>query len=344
VKISRSTRGVAVAAALLALGLTAACSTPSSDVDGGSASTGKAADARDVADLNIGVFSTGSSNPYAKLLNDSIAARAEKAGAKATIIDSNFDVKKQLDQMQQALARKTYNAWIVIADDGVQECSQIKSAIKSGLPVMIAVGHVCGDDEIGQVGFVGVQTADAYGAWWTKMLDENSKASVAFFAGPPLVDLVQSMKKEMDAALKAHPNVDLVSYQNTDWTTATAFKQTQDLLKAHPDVQVIASSYSNSTRGIVQAVKQAGLEGKVKIYDMMGDQFIVDQIKAGAVTLTLPGQPASEGVSAVDNLVNAWTGKPTYKVFNPADDASVPDGPYITATNVEGYTAEIPSS
>jgi ribose transport system substrate-binding protein len=343
VKFSRSKPAIAGASVLLALGLTAACSSPSSD-DSDSAAASTSSKARDVADLNIGVFSTGSSNPYAKLLNDSIAAQAEKAGAKATIIDSNFDVKKQLDQMQQALARKTYNAWIVIADDGVQECNQIKAAIKTGLPVMLAVGHVCEDAEIGQVGFVGVQTAEAYGAWWKTMLDDNPNAKVAFFAGPPLVDLVQSMKKEMDASLADHEGVDMVSYQNTDWTTGTAFKQTQDLLKAHPDVEVIASSYSNSTRGIVQAVKQAGLEGKIKIYDMMGDQFIVDQIKAGLVTLTLPGLPASEGTSAVDNLVNAWTGKPTYKVSNPADDATVTDGPYITNANVDGYTAEIPAS
>lgn len=341
-KISRPTSGAAIAAALLALGLTAACSSPSDDDDG--AATSSSSKARDVADLNIGVFSVGSSNPYAKLLNDSIAAQAKKAGAKATVIDANFDVKKQIDQMQQALARKTYNAWIVIAADGVQECNQIKSAIKSGLPVMIAVGHVCEDAEIGQVGFVGVQTPEAYGAWWKTMLDENPSTKVAFFAGPPLVDLVQSMKKEMDAALSEHKDVNLVSYQNTDWTTGTAFKQTQDLLKAYPDVEVIASSYSNSTRGIVQAVKQAGLEGKVKIYDMMGDQFIVDQIKAGIVTMTLPGLPASEGKSAVDNLVNHWTGKPAYKAFNPADEAAVPNGPYVTKTNVEGYTAEIPSS
>ncbi len=341
-KFSRYTPSFVAAAALLTLGLTAACSSPSSD-GAGSAGASSSAKARDVSDLNLGVFSVGTSNPYAKLLNDSIAAQAAAAGVKSTIIDSNFDVKKQIDQMQQALARKTYNAWIVIADDGVQECNQIKTAIKAGIPVMIAVGHVCEDAEIGQVGFVGVQTPTAYGAWWKTMLDDNSTAKVAFFAGPPLNDIVQSMKKEMDSALAEHKGVKLVSYQNTDWTTATAYKQTQDLLKAHPDVQVIASSYSNSTRGIVQAVQQEGLAGKVKIYDMMGDQFIVDQIKSGLVVLTLPGRPASEGKSAVDNLVNFWTGKPTYKVFNPADNASFPNGPYITKGNAEGYTAEIPS-
>jgi ribose transport system substrate-binding protein len=338
-KLAYRNTAAGAAAALAALALAAGCGTESS----GAADGSKSDRARPVSQLNIGLFTVGSSNPYAKLFNDSVVSEAEASGAKVAVIESNFDVKTQINQMQQAMARKKYSAWIVTANDGVQECNQIKSAIEAGIPVMIAIGHVCKDTQIGQVGFVGVQTAKAYAAWWNTILDENDHAKLAFFAGPPLVDLVQSMKAEMDAALKEHPAVDVVSYQNTDWTTATAFKQTQDLLKAHPDVEVIASSYSGSTRGIVQAVKQAGLAGKIKIYDMMGDQFIVDQIKAGAVTMTLPGLPASEGKSAVDNLVNYWTGKPTYKISNPADDSSIPDGPYITDKNAAAYTAEIPS-
>jgi len=299
--------------------------------------------ARTVADLNIGFFTTGSGNPYAKLLNDASTATAKAAGAKITELDSNFDVQTQINQMQQALARKTYNAWIVVADDGVQECSQVKAAVKAGIPVMVSVGHMCGDADFGQVGFVGVQTPQAYAAWWKQILDSNPDGKVAFLAGPPLIDLVQSMQTAMQKALSDHPAAKLVSYQNTDWTAKQGFQKTQDILKAHPDIKVIASSYSGATRGVVQAVKEAGLTGKVKIYDMMGDQFIVDQVNAGAVTLTLPGMPSSEGKSSVENLVNYWTGQPSYKTFNPADKSPVPNGPYVTKTNSAGFKAEIPS-
>ncbi|MFD2416438.1 sugar ABC transporter substrate-binding protein [Amycolatopsis pigmentata] len=293
--------------------------------------------------MTIGFFTTGSANPYAEALNASTVSRAKELGAKITELDSNFDVQTQVNQMQQALARKTYNAWTVTLDDGVEECNQVKAAINAGIPVMVSVGHLCNDDEVGQAGFVGVQTPQAYAAWWKTILGQNPDAKTAFLAGPPLVDLVQSMKKAMDDAFGAHPRASLLSYQNTDWTAQDGFKKTQDLLKAHPDVQVIASSYSLATRGVVQAVQQAGLAGKIKIYDMMGDQFIVEAIKSGVVTLTLPGLPASEGKSAAENLVNRWTGKQAYKVYNPADDAPIPGGPYITKQNAVGYTAQIPS-
>jgi ribose transport system substrate-binding protein len=320
----------------------AGCSGPPNEGSGADAGSGST-DARPVSDLNIGFFTVGSTNPYAKVLNDATTSAAKARGAKITQIDSNFDVQTQINQMQQALARKTYNAWIVTLADGIQQCNQVKAAINAGIPVMVSVGHLCKDAEVGQVGFVGVQTRQTYDAWWKTILNQNPDAKVAFLAGPPLVDLVQSMKSAMESALKQHPRADLVSYQNTDWTAQDAFQKTQDLLKAHPDVQVIGSSASEATRGVVQAVKQAGLAGKVKIYDMMGDQFIVDQIKAGVVTLTLPGLPASEGKSAADNLVNYWTGKPTYKVRNPADDSPIKGGPYITKQNVASYNAEIPS-
>jgi ribose transport system substrate-binding protein len=304
---------------------------------------GGQANARPVSDLNIGYFTVGSANTYAKILNDATMSAARARGAKITQLDSNFDVQTQINQMQQALARKTYNAWIVTLADGVQQCNQVKAAIDAGIPVMVSVGHLCKDAEVGQVGFVGVQTRKTYDTWWKTILDQNPEGKVAFLAGPPLVDLVQSNKAAMEEAFKQHPDAKMVYYQNTDWTAQDSYEKTQSLLKSHTDVTAIASSSAEATRGILQAVKQAGLTGKVKIYDMMGDQFIVDQIKAGVVTLSQPALPASEGKSAAENLINHWTGKPTYTVYNPADDAPIKDGPFITRKNADSYTAEIPS-
>lgn len=322
------------AIAMLAL---AGCSTPSSKPPAASA-----AEARDVSELNIGYFAVTNANPYAQALNQAVLSTAEEAGAKVTMIDSNFDAQTQINQMQQAMARDTYNAWIVVAADGVQECNQIKSAIDSGIPVMISTGHVCGDANIGQVGFVGVQGAQAYADWWKVILEANPNGHIAFFAGPPLVDLVKTMKVQMDGVLAKYPDAKLVSYQNTEWTPEDTFQKTQDLLQAHPDVTVIATSCGCNTQGVVQALKQAGRDGEVQVYDMMGGQAVVDQIAEGSVTLSLPGLPASEGRSAVENLVNFWTGEKTYDVFNPADDSPVPDGPYVTKDNASGYHAETP--
>lgn len=318
------------AAVALTWGVVAACS-------------GEGGGSRDVSELNIGYFTVGSANTYAKVLNDATMEAARARGAKITQLDSNFDAQTQINQMKAALEDKTYNAWIVTLADGVQQCDQVKEAIDAGIPVMVSVGHLCKDEEVGQVGFVGVQTRKTYDRWWKTILDENPKGKVAFLAGPPLVDLVQSNKAAMEQAFTQHPDARLVSYQNTDWTAQDAYQKTKDLLKSHPDVTAIASSSGEPTRGVIQAVKQAGLTGKVKIYDMMGDQFIVDQIEAGAVTLTQPALPATEGKSAVENLVNHWTGKSTYKVYNPADDAPIENGPFITSRNAANYKAEISS-
>lgn len=335
----RSKRLVAIAAIASAVaGFTSACSTPTSS--NGSRTADGSVEARKIEDLNVGFFMTTTANPYAAVFAESVKSEAKAAGVELTEIDSDLDVQTQINQMQQAIARKTYNAWIVVPSNGEQVCSQIKSAINAGIEVMIANGAACGGQDVGQVGFTGWQVPENEATWWKQILDDNSRAKVAFLAGPSTVGIVQSMKSSMDDAFAEHPDAELVSYINTDWSIEDGLSKTRELLRTNPETEVIVTSYAYLTKGVLQALEEAGRLGDIKIYDWAGDTWAVDQIRKGTVTLTVPGLPISEAVWSVRNLVSCWVGDEYEKNDSLFGHLDLKDGPFITNRNAGEYTAE----
>ncbi len=295
------------------------------------------------AQLNIGFFGTENTNSYEQAMIDGANQAAADLNVKLTVLSSNFDVQTQNNQMQLALQRKSYDAWVVAYDDGDQQCNQFKQAVAAGVPIVLGVNDVCGGDRTGAVGFVGVQTAGLYTQWWNQILSENEPQQIAVLTGPPLLSLTNDSEAAMKAAMAKYPGFTVVSDQHTDYSTGQAFQVAGDTLRAHPDLKVIVSTYAGMTQGVVQAVKAAGLQGKVKVYDLLGDKFVADAIKSGDVAMTIPGLPYDEGYDSVQMLVQNANGtltgdKPVS--LNPADNLKLDGGPFVTKDNIAQFTAQ----
>ena len=96
----------------------------------------------------------------------------------------------------------------------------------------------------------------------------------------------------------------------TNFSTIDGFNKVQPLLVAHPDMTVIFCAYADITTGAFQAVKAAGLLGKVKLYDQYGNKTIVEDIRDGAVAATTGGYPKGSVDAAFLIIRNAFEGKP----------------------------------
>ncbi len=330
-----------VSAAVLAALLTACGTTATSTVG----TAGAVGHGKPLSQLKIGYFMTDSTNSYEQAMISDAESAAKNAGASLTMVQSGFNVQTQINQMELALQRKTYNAWVVVLDSEKQECAPVEQAIKQGILVMVGTAPVCETDSQGlapkgSLGLRAVQVQQTYTEWWQYIMKANPHAQMAVLTGPLDASTTNFTNEQLKAAQKSYPGVDVVANQATDYTTEQAFQATQDLLKSHPDIKVIASNYSGMTQGVVQAVKAAGDVGKVKIYDLLGDKYVVGQIKAGTVTATLPGLPGTESAMAVQGAIQAWVGKPVPVFVNPLTSVKVTDGPFITKANVSQFNAE----
>ncbi len=113
--------------------------------------------------------------------------------------------------------------------------------------------------------------------------------------------------------------VDIVAQQDA-WLAEKAVAVASDILTANPDIQIIYAANEGGTVGAVQAVKRAGLEGKVFVFGIDGTEQLANMALdpdnvLQAVTAQQPFEVGRLAMQAVNAILD---GKPFEK------DVSVP--------------------
>jgi ribose transport system substrate-binding protein len=292
-------------------------------------------------DLKIASFHGGSNNTYLQANIQAAKDTAAKYGASIHIFDANFDVTQQANQLQTAL-NGDYNAWIVGALDPNQICGVVKQAIAKGIVVVVENQGLCGDQTwtSGTLSFVGGQTRDVYDAFYQYAFSKVQSGNVAIIAGPPLNYNTLNMEGALGSAQPQFPNIKVVANQQLDYTTETAFKAAQDIIQANPNLTAFLSNYSGMTQGIVQAIKAANKSGKIKVYDIGGNEWAVQAVKNGDIEMTLPLLPYEELKLSVQALVDYTNGKTVDHYYNLTKELTFPGAPFVTSANADAFKPE----
>jgi len=90
----------------------------------------------------------------------------------------------------------------------------------------------------------------------------------------------------LQKALKENPGVKLLQWEGAEWDTTKAYNATKALLAAYPDVDGVWCANDNMGMGAIQALKEAGLAGKVLVTGTDGNPEAFDAIKAGYMVST----------------------------------------------------------
>jgi ribose transport system substrate-binding protein len=338
-------RGSAAVAALittLTVAFTASACSSSSNASspGGSASssTGK------TVSINVGAakpielsgspriayFVAGSTNAYeVAIMKAARAAAAKVPGATITFFDPNFSAATQLNQIQDAIATKKYNAFIVQPNDGQLLCTVLtKTAPADNIAVIALDSPLCGQASAptwasqytpGLLQFVGIYTSDLETQYLEWMAAQNpGPQKVIALTGPALFPNTPMAESALKNVQAKYPNFKLVAQAATDFSTLEGQQKTLPLLTANPGVTIVYSVYSDITQGVAAAIKQAGLSGKVKVYDIGLSSWDVGALKdgqlAGSLSTDYPIYDANETLNA---LQEAFSGKaPPHVVAN----------------------------
>jgi ribose transport system substrate-binding protein len=210
---------------------------------------------------------------------------------------------------------------IVDTDDGDSECNQLtKDAPAANIAVVTLSTAICGlymkpngrdataDGLIGGVGNNNINSIHDYLLYMIKQNPGPQKVLVV--TGPPLHPLSPQIDAAVEMIKKEHPEFQILATVKTNFSTIDAFNKVQPLLVAHPDTTVIFCAYADISTGTLQALKAAGLVGKVKVYDQYGNKTIVEDIKDGLVAATTGGYPKGSVDAAFSIIRNAFEGKP----------------------------------
>lgn len=350
-------RRILILIGALAVALSASACGGDEETQGGSDGGGKTVDlgagvTPTVGDgkLKIAFFSAGSNNVYLQAGIRAAEETAEKVGADMTIYDAAFDTGKQFSQVQNANASGRFNAYVMEAVDPQQMCTATKNAYKNDILVSVINAPVCGRAteqgadtwEPGTVNFVGgTQTKDAFTTWLSRIAEDNpGQQKMAILMGPELGANSQNTVAALNGVIERRGDIEVVDKVFTDYSLPEGQSKAQNLLQANRDLTILATNYSDLTRGALQAVKQANRGDDVKVYDYGANRWAVKAVKAGDVELTGVMLPYTEVQRSVESLAEVWKGNPVPRFVDLAEDEKVPGTLVLDRETVDDFEPE----
>ncbi|MBO9629486.1 MAG: substrate-binding domain-containing protein [Shinella sp.] len=178
---------------------------------------------------------------------------------------------------------------------------------------------------------IGIGTGQA-ATEFLKTLGNGEKVKIGMLAFKALLPEQSNARVEGFLSVVAD-QVDIVAQQDA-WLAEKALAVASDMLTANPDIRVIYAANEGGTIGAVQAVKKAGLEGKVFVFGTDGSEQLANMLLNGDNVLqaTTAQQPLEVGRLAIEAAQSLLDGKKIETKVN------VPVLP-LTRANADGVTA-----
>lgn len=278
----RSTSGRALfifaCVALLALAL-AACGKTSGDSSttssgggggGGGESSGESA-AVPLTELEEGNLKVGFSNyaaviPFYQAMIAGVEEGGKKYGWDVELTDSKFDPNQQLSDIQSLITRGV-DLLIVSPGDQNALLPAYQEAAREGVPIVSIANSLAPANESYETAFFG-ESNEELGELMTKALVEamGGKGDVIQVNGPPGIDFVTETGEGAKKVFGETPDVKVVFEQGTKELSAEeGLRVGQTGLTAHPDIQGGWANDDELAVGLVRALSERGLAGKVPV-------------------------------------------------------------------------------
>lgn len=253
------------------------------------------------------------SNPFFSVIGDHIRAEAEKNGYEILIVDPDYDVKKQSDQIDDFIA-KNVTAIVLVPCDRLSVGPAVQAANKAGIPVF-TVDAKCAADGVKIEGHVGTDNfqggelagkamIDALGEKGGKVLILDLKRAHS------CVLRVDGFKKVINAHNKeADGKVEIVSELDGNGDRTKGYQSTADALQAHEDLDAIFAINDPSALGAYTAVKEANREAKIKIIGFDGQLDGKQAIKDGKIYADPIQHPDKMGKQIVQLVIKYQAGE-----------------------------------
>lgn len=274
--------------------------------------------------LKVAVFIPGVANKYGEEQQRAAKETAAKLGMDMTLFDGGYDATNQHNQMQTALKSGNYDAAVVQALDGSMDCKIITEDFpKANILASVSGSPLCDDgtnpagksvDEVwapGTLNFAGNNNTRDYAEGWLAAAAKANAGTQKVLAVLGLAVNPQTRVTEAALAKFSKENPDfMVEKIYTDFTTTDAFNKTQTYLQGHPDTTLILSVYTpDISQGVIQAVENAGLLGKIHIVDQGFGDSQIQQIEAGKVQLSTLFFPYNEIKVSLESIAAAQRGE-----------------------------------
>jgi ribose transport system substrate-binding protein len=254
------------------------------------------------------------SNPFFKIIGDSIEATAKKHGYETLMLDPNEDVKTQSDQIDDVISKQV-TAIVLVPCNRISIGPAVKEANKAGIPVFTVdaqcaaegveiVSHV-GTDNFQGGELAGQAMIDALGDSGGKVLVLDHKIANS------CILRVDGFKKVINAhnAGKETGKIEIVAELASGGNRTDSYKATADQLQAHTDLVGVFAINDPGALGAYTAIDEAGRTESIKIIGFDGQMEGKIAIKEGKVYADPIQFPRKMGVQIVEKIISHLAGE-----------------------------------
>jgi ribose transport system substrate-binding protein len=258
------------------------------------------------------------SNPFFKIIGDSIEATAKKHGYETLMLDPNEDVKTQSDQIDDVISKQV-TAIVLVPCNRISIGPAVKEANKAGIPVF-TVDAQCAAEGVEIVSHVGTdnfQGGELAGKAMIEALGENGGKVLVLDhkIANSCILRVDGFKKAIDAHNKdkSSGTIDIVAELASGGNRTDSYKATADQLQAHADLVGVFAINDPGALGAYTAIDEAGRTESINIIGFDGQMEGKVAIKEGKVYADPIQFPRKMGVQIVEKIISHLAGEEVEK-------------------------------
>lgn len=261
----------------------------------------------------IGVSLMNLTNPFFKVIGDSVTEKSAEYGYKTIVLSAEADAAKQDSQVREFIV-KNCAAIVLAPQDSKSIATSIEEAAKAGIPVFTVdnacliegakvVSHVATDNYYGgkQAGEAMVE-ALGEGGGKIAILDHTVTESCIL--------RVKGFKEIIDKHNETAVNkIEVVKELPSGGDRATGHRSTQDIAQADPDLKGIFAINDPSALGAYAALTEAKMQDDVVIIGFDGQPQGKEAIRDGKIYADPIQFPDVMGVKVVELIMQYFDGE-----------------------------------
>lgn len=257
----------------------------------------------------IAIVSKGSQHQFWQAVQKGATDEAAKLGAEITYEGpaSESEVDKQLTMLQTALDKKP-KAICFAALDSKAATPLLEKAKAANIPV---VGFDSGVDSDIPVTTVSTDNIAAAGEAADKMAELiGGKGKVAVIVHDQTSQTGTTRRDGFKQRIEEkYPDIEIVSIEYGAGDPVKSADLAKAIMTANPDLKGFFGANEGSAKGVLNALKETGNEGKIVAIGYDSGQQQIDAIKAGTMAGAITQNPVGIGAKCVSAAMDAIAGK-----------------------------------
>lgn len=263
--------------------------------------------------VRIGLSLETTKIPRWKTESEFMTEKATQMGASIVTLVAESNNDTQIAQIENLITQKV-DVLIVNAHDGAAIAPVVAEAHKAGIKVIAYDRLILNSDLDSYVSFDSEKVGE-YGAQYVlaAIPKEKTVPNIAYVGGPALdnnANLVRNGAMKILDPLVKSGKIKLVFDQPTvDWSPSEAYKNFKKFLDNGGKVDGVVTSYDGVAFGVIQALGEKGLAGKIPVTAQDAELPAIQRIVKGTQTMTCykPGRELAD--KAVEIAVDFANGK-----------------------------------